>query len=375
MITAAFTLHRLLMRIGTSAGMLFAWVMFFAWELSVQLSLTVALSETAFAYALSQIVLILLLPLAGRLYARGIARVMMAAILALAGAYIALAGALTAAFEPLAALAAFAILAGAYRALYATPFALMHQDLHEDRYWFDIAVAYVPLLVGAVLAAGYAAESTILYAAAVFAVMSVIPLTRFEAYERYEWTYRETFGMLLEPAHRGYVWQGFVRGIEGAALFFAWPLFVYVILGQSYLALGLVFSVSAFLLLALRLAVPEKPIIETPLLAAAVVGSSWLARIVAIGPLPIIALQVLGTGAHERRIHEHVVHEALADGGTFLDELTTLKEVSLGFGRLFFALALAFMLQAFAPLWSLGFAFVLAAIAGAFAAYANHATR
>lgn len=365
----AFTLHRLLARASLSAGMLFAWVMLFVWELEHTQSLTTALSETAFAYALSQIVLILLAPWAGRLYARGAIRVMVSAMILLAGALVGLGVALQGGFVPVWGLIAFALLAGAYRALYATPFALVQHDMHEERYWFDVALAYIPLLVGLVLTQHMMNESAVLFVAAACALLAIVPLVRFEAYEKYEWSYRETFGMLLEPVHRSFVGHSFIRGIEGAALFFAWPLFVFIILGQSYLALGLVYSVTAFLLIALRLAAPEKPIISTPLMAATVTGASWLARIVAVGPLAIIGLQVVGAGVGKRRMHEHIVSDHFADGGTFLDEITTLKEVSLAGGRLVFALFFALVLHLCTPAWALGLTFVLAAVAGAIASY------
>lgn len=366
-----FVLHQLSARIALSGGALFGWVMFFAVQLNATLSLPHALVQTGVAYALSQIVLILLVPLAGRLYAYGVVRVMILAMLALAAALVSLALMIEGDSVSVAALG-FAMGMGVYRALYATPFALVQYDMHEERYWFDVAIAYIPLLVGLLLTQGVVGESIILVCAALCALVAIVPLVRFEAYERYEWGYRETFGILLEPAHRRYVWHGFVRGVEGAALFFAWPLFVFVILGQSYLALGLVFSVSAFLLLALRIAAPERPIITTPLMAASITGASWLARIVAVGPLAVIGIQLASSAADPRRIHEHVIADHFADGGTFLDELTTLKEIALGMGRLAFAFVFAAALFYLPIAWALGAIFALAALSGGASSYLSY---
>ena len=366
-----FTLHQLFARAALSAGALFGWVMFFAIHLEAVSSLPLAIMHTGVAYALSQIVLVLFVPLAGRLYAQGVVRVMILAMLALAAALVSHALLMGGETNPFTVLG-FAFGMGVYRALYATPFALVQHDMHEERYWFDIALAYIPLLVGLLLTQGVVGEPMILIAAALCAFCAIVPLAQFEAYERYEWGYRETFGMLLEPAHRRFVLESLVRGVEGAALFFAWPLFVFIILGQSYLALGLVFSVSAFLLLALRVAAPERPIITTPLMAATVTSASWLARIVAVGPLAVIGIQLASSAAHPRRIHEHVVADHFADGGTFLDELTTLKELALGMGRLVFACAFFAALYYLPIAWALGFIFVLAALAGGAASYLAH---
>lgn len=364
----AFLIHRALVRAALSGVLLFSWVLLFAWELARVQSLPQALGETALAYALSQIAIVLGTPLAARNYERGMVRLMILSLLLLAGALVFLAQTLLGAFDAQWGIPLFALCAGLFRALYGTPFALMSPDLYSSNPLLEILLACVPAVAGLALTA-YGQPTLLLYLGAGVSVLSALFLLRFEGYERFEWTYRETFGMLLEPAHRNYVAESIVRGIEGASLFLIWPLFVFIVLGMSYFGLGTVLTATALLLLALR-GVPTRHVhMRSPVASAAVAGGSWIARIFAVGPLAIVAVQFLGAATDPRRAHAQVLQDHFADGGTFLDEVTVLKEVSLGLGRLIIALVFAALVATVAFSWAVGLTFATAGAAAAVSAF------
>lgn len=358
---AAFSIHRMLLRAALSSALLFAWVLLYELELSLTGTIQSALAATALIFALSQAVLILATPLSAKLNEHGMVRSMILALCALAAAF-ALLGVAFLTLSPLS-IALFGILAGIYRAFYAIPLALMRDDLSVARQAVEVVIASIPAVAGIVLAGGY--EAWVLIAGSALALASIIPLLRFEAYERFEWTYRETFGMLIEPAHRRYVKREFLRGIEAAALFALWPLFLFVIVVPSYAALGVIASGSLLLVLSVR-ALVQRPLVADPAARAALTGGAWVARLAVGGPIAAIVVET----THHAGVSRHMpTHDAAADRGTFLDEVTALKEVALGFGRLSLALIFALALAFASPAYAFGFAFIVAAASAAAGEY------
>lgn len=365
---SAFAIHRAFLRVALSGGLVFAWVMFLDWQFGRTGELSAALSETALAFALFQIVVILTTPLAARFFASGMVRGMILALVALAASLTALGGAIAGAVDPGSGIVAFAILLGFYRGFYATPFTLVQGGIGLESTVIEIVFACVPLEVGFMLEGGGIVPAAVLFGAAFFALLSIIPLLRFNAYERFEWSYRETFGMLLEPVHRAFVVGSAVRGFEGAALFFLWPLFVFVMLGYSAFGLGVVLTASLLLVVAAHALFSHPKRAPSPLTTAIVATGSWIARFFAIGPVSIVLVQAAGTG-DPRRMREYLMNETYADGGSFLDEVTALKEIALAFGRLVFVLLFAGLVSVASFGVAVATVFALAAIAAAYAAF------
>lgn len=358
---AAFSIHRILLRTALSAALLFSWVMLYELERSLYGSIPRALVETALIFALSQAILVLATPLSAKLNEHGMVRSMILALCALAAGFAVLAVAHLSGST--LSIALFGVFTGIYRAFYALPLALMRDDLSLARQAVEVVIASVPLVAGLVLAAGYA--PWLLIAAAAFTLASIVPLLRFEAYERFEWTYRETYGMLLETAHRGYVQREFLRGMEAAALFALWPLFIFVIIIPSYAALGIIASASLLLVLAAR-ALITRPLVTDPAARAALSGGAWVARIAVGGPIAAIAVEA----THHAGIGRDMpAHDIVADRGTFLDEVTALKEISLGLGRMVLALVFAAVLLVASPVVAFGAAFIAAAASAAAGEY------
>jgi uncharacterized membrane protein YuzA (DUF378 family) len=176
-------------------------------------------------------------------------------------------------------LVGFALLSGFARAAYATPFSLIQYDMGADSYMHEFLYALIPLAAAFAFAYGTVSAAYALFGIAALMMVSAVFLLRFEAYEEFSWYYRDTFGMLLEPVHRGFVTEHLLKGYEGAALFVVWPMFVYLILYHSYLVLGILFTVSLLGLSALRPLTAHWRA-PAPSAAAALAGGAWLARMV-----------------------------------------------------------------------------------------------
>lgn len=365
--TTAFTLHRLFSRIVLAATSVFAWVLVFDLKLSLATSLATAFAETTLLFALSQIALLLLAPAAAQLYTRGMTRLMLFGTLAAAAAYALLAVSILGFYVPYC-LSAFAVLLGASRALYATPFSLIQHDMGRDSYAHEFLYSLIPLAAAFALGQGPLAQAYVLLAGAALTIFAALFLMRFEAFETFSWRYRETFGMLLEPAHRTFTIEHLLKGYEGAALFFAWPIFVYLILGHAYLPLGVVMTASLLGLMVVRILLPQHDE-GTPLFAAVLAGGVWLMRIVAVGPVAVVLLQLAGTAGAPHRIRAAQTGNFSADADTFLDEVSVLKELALALGRGIFAVVFVAVNVLLSPFWALGITFVSAALAAALGTY------
>lgn len=362
----AFSLHRFLLRVALSTAHIFAWIILYQQELIHSDTPAHALVETTLIFALSQIVVVLSSPLAGRLFAEGMVRSMIIALISLAGSF-ALLGAYVSGLVDPWCIVGFGILTGAYRAFYSTPLALMRTDLTISASLVETIIGCIPFVAGMWLAQGNL--SLVLFTAAGVAIAAIMPLLRFEAYERFEWTYRETFGMLLEPIHRRFVLQGIVRGIEGAALFVLWPLFLFIYLMPDFAVLGAVFTASILILLALRNLSHRGHAVRQPVLASAIVGGAWVARMTPAGPLAAVIAQAVGGIPQTAIPSVHETHDVVADGGSFLDEITTLKEISLGIGRLLLVLIFVAVITLHGVDAAFAAAFLLAAFCAASAEY------
>jgi hypothetical protein len=271
-------------------------------------------------------------------------------------------------------LVGFALLSGFARAAYATPFSLIQYDMGADSYMHEFLYALIPLAAAFAFAYGTVSAAYALFGIAALMMVSAVFLLRFEAYEEFSWYYRDTFGMLLEPVHRGFVTEHLLKGYEGAALFVVWPMFVYLILYHSYLVLGILFTVSLLGLSALRPLTAHWRA-PAPSAAAALAGGAWLARMVFVQPVPLILVQLAGTAGVPQRVRAHQLLSQDADNSTFLDEITILKEISLGLGRAALCIAFIAALIFLPAFWALLSLFVSAALAAALATYRSVATR
>lgn len=281
----ALGVHRLLMRSVSSACNAFLWVFIFEY-FTLFSNVGHALTQTFLLYALTQTTTILLVPFAlGRLRG-GMRRGVVYGTLVLTAALVYVGTLLGGSFPH--GMAMIGILLGAYRALYRVPYTIESAAAGRvggTRLPVEILIALIPVAIGLLLDLN-AAPSEMFFSLALFAALSLltIPLIP-NAYERFSWGYRETFGHLAAPENNQLLVVSVWRGIEGGALLLLWPLALFFVT-RSYLMTGAIFSMTL--------------------------------------------LGVLLTRASKRRVFV----EQHADGGTYLDEYTALKEIGLALGRL-----------------------------------------
>lgn len=360
--------HRAFMRAALAAGQAFAWVIAFQYFFALTLTFSGAIIGTLGVYLLSQVITLIMTPLSGARLRSGFRPLMAFGTLALAGAFMAFgigAERLFSAFQVWEGILLFSILLGVYRALYWIPYGVSMSE-HEKvrpytRFATDLLIAALPLVAGTVLLLPFG-MSTVFLSAGVLALLSLPLLAGIrDRRERYVWGYAQTFREFFNPRYRGLVLNSFVSGVESAALFLLWPIAVFLIVGQRYDALGAILSgtLLAFLVgkILVKRFIPRLHHHTSPLVEASVVFSAWVFRLVAAAPLAIVVVDAyyhLGAPKRFESPYASGGFEQAGDAGTYVDELTALKEIGLALGRIGLC-ALTLLLALFSSL-----AFVLA---------------
>jgi len=345
-ISYALGVHRFIARAALSGAGIFAWIFAFQFYLTTAHGVPAAIIRTAFLYLLVQTVTALLTPFTARLVRNGVRRAMIFGITAAAVAFVLLGAAFSGYFGSylMYGIAGFALSLGLYRALYWIPYAVEKKGEHVfDQFTqllLDILLASMPLAVGIYLVASPLSVVSLLFICAFLLLFSLLPLASVsEKYERFDWGYAETFSHLAEPRFNKIVLSSLFDGAQGAALFFLWPIFVFLIVGYSYSVLGAVIS------LALLLAIPARMFARSyariwrfehsPLLPAFITGTAWVIRLAVATPLGVILVDSYSTLSFPRSgVTSALLLEHAADEGSYIDEFTALKELGLALGRI-----------------------------------------
>jgi len=290
------SLHRFLMRLCAATVAAFLWIFIFEY-FAILTTIGHALISTVLLYALCQTTTILLTPFALKRLRGGMRRALVYGVLLHLAALVFLGVLLLGIFPH--GLVAIALLLGAHRAFYRVPYAVEYAALGRPRtldlFW-EIILALAPLAGGIFISAS-ALPAQLFFAAALLSAFSLLPIFSIpNVHETFAWGYRETFAHLAAPENRRVLLSSVRQGIQGAALFLVWPFVLLFVFGGSPVGIGAAFSATLLIVLLFR--------------------------------------------ASRRR----VVVEEHADGGTFMDEYTALKEMGLALGRLVLAFALVLAL-------------------------------
>lgn len=372
--------HRFFMRAGLAFGQLFAWVVLFDYALFFSGNFFDSFTLVLSLYAGSHLVTFALTPLSGKLLRFGFRRLMGYGTLVLALAYFAFAVSLQGLYVSYTiefGATVFAVLVGVYRALYWIPYGVglaSYQSARPfTRTYSELLTASLPLAAGILFLLPMGAVSVFFLAGAL--VLMGLPLlgSVSDARERYAWGYGETFKNFFGATHRRVALTSILSGVESAALFLVWPLSVFLIVGERYDILGAIIAATLLVLVVARDIVRKTfsalRIQASPVIEGSVRFSAWIMRLTAAGPAAVIAVDTYYYLASPRR-HETpdtAAFEQAGDSGTYVDELTALKELGIALGRIVACIiALAFIPTAIP-------AFVLAApiVAAAFAALAS----
>ena len=374
---AAFHAHRFLLRTGLAIGNIFAWIFVFEYFALLAGSVPRAFAGVLLMYALSQIITIVLTPIAAAHLQHGTGRVIFSAIVLAASAYVVLGATLGGFFDEAPALwgiAVFAMLLGAYRALYFIPYELNRSEVERmplrGRIFYELLLSLVPAFAGATLLMEAYAPLRLLFGAALLAGISLLPLFALaNIRERFSFSYMETFAELFAPRNQRLVWVSFLEGVQGAALFLIWPLAIFLIVGWSYGMLGVVFSITLLLILLLRILyrnfVSSAHIKYSTPVHVVFAVSGWVARLAAGTPIGVIFADSYAYTARPLRgtLVDPFVFEQAADNGSYIDERTTLKEIALAFGRIALVAVVGFFAFSTPLVIAFAVAITLAAVA------------
>lgn len=347
----SFAIHRALLRAALALGNAFAWI-FIVKLVGGSLALAAAL------YALEAFTVLLLTPLSARLVRVGLFASVTSgvALFSLGCAALALAlGNPASLFGTLGPIV-FALCVGGYRALYWVPYRAYAASVALPlplSVTANVFVALMPFFGGVI--AAVSGVAWVHWAAAAFAALSLLSLAgSAEAHERFLWGYRETFRILFSRAHIRTCAAGIAEGVEAGALFFLWPLTIYLLVGGNVFVVGAVFSATLLVTLIIRLVLTylrEERGVRVPHYMLVAIGiSGWLMRLGVVTPVQVIAVdafQHIGSRGRVPSIDTEVFGQA-ADGGSFIDEHSALKEMALAVGRFVlaaFLCALAFVWQ------------------------------
>lgn len=354
--------HRLLLRAGLSLVNAFAWVFIFEYLYVFSGNVARSLAAVALLYGFSQFIIIVATPVAAAHLERGTRHSIIWGVVCAASGFVLLGGAMGGYFTAplLWTLVGFATLLGVYRALYWVPYrvALLAVKPHEHmRAYLEALIAFMPLFAGLTLSTVVFAEGKLLFGASALIILSALPiLFMSDTRERFSWPYVYTFKQLFRRKNHGLVLQSFLEGLQGAALFLVWPLAVFLILEGSYFLLGLVFSTTLLIVLLLRRVYAwlarRFELEDSATVHTVLVISGWIGRLAAGTPLGVVVADVYSytTQPPHGTYFDPFSFEHASDRGSFVDEYTALKEISLALGRIMlciivFSLAFVFTLS------------------------------
>ncbi|MFQ5754374.1 MAG: hypothetical protein ACE5HI_20540, partial [bacterium] len=201
-----------------------------------------------------------------------------------------------------------------------------------------ILAVTMPLVAGFVVA-GFGFKYLFL-AASVIIIAGFIPLFHLQnIYEKYQWSFIETFRQFFSQRNRNLIATYLGDGAQKVALVVLWPLFVFLLLDQKYIALG---AITAFTLLAVLViqsttgSLFDKWDRRRVLVLGAIISSTgWLIKIFVGTPIQIFVADTYhGFGRVVNRTSVDALgYEQAADNGRYVDEYTVLKEMASGIGK------------------------------------------
>lgn len=364
--------HRFFSRVSLLLGGVFVWIFVLSYCFGITHSIPLAFAGAALVYAISQIVVLACTPLAAA-HMHNAPQSMVWAMLSLASSYILLGSLFEIPFGagPAWGVACFALLHGLYRAFYWIPYTIEQERAPTPfPLLYEIIICYAPLFAGLTLITQPFPAVRILFGAAVFALCSTLPaffLPRLK--ETFSWSLSETFTRLFAREYRSKLLHSILAGIEGAVLFFIWPIAAFIILEFSFPSLGLVYSITLLCILALRewyqRIARRLELHEAPLLHSITRLGAWVGRAASGAPITMILVNTFSfvTAPTQGITSDPFTLDQYADGGHFLDEYTALKEMGIAIGKLLCACFAAILVLAMpivtALLVTIGFAAIV----------------
>ena len=202
----------------------------------------------------------------------------------------------------------------------------------------EVMLTLTPIVSGIIIAS-HGFNAMFLFAT-IFMFLSAIPLFFIEkTYEVYSFKYFETFRKILDKDNRPMALAQFGDGIQSAVRVAIWPIFIYGLLDGQYVAIGVVTSLTIFLLIALRFVMGtlEDRIDRKKLLRFGSFFSTtgWIIKVfIDTGFEIFVADTYHKVGRMVNRLtFDITTYDQASDNGHYIDEYTVIKEVSLNAGR------------------------------------------
>ncbi|MCW9054650.1 MAG: hypothetical protein OQJ98_01550 [Candidatus Pacebacteria bacterium] len=364
----ALYLNRLLLQFGFGVVGVFG-VIFFFEELNHSIEKTIILFMVAFFLTA------LLTPIGAMLIGRvGMKRLMMYAVPFAALSSI---GFLLAQYYLFAGIMLYLLASSIYKILYWVPYHVDFTSFTSKRargrqmsilITASQVLAVLTPFVGGFMIVGFG-FTTLFIASVCILLSSVTPLFFIEdKKEKYSYSYLGTFSELINKKNRSLTIGYFGDGAQTVVSAVIWPIFVFLLLQGEYLVVGIVSSVTIFILGALRFVVGDL-VDRWSRKRVLTVGSflnmtGWIVKVFIETGFQVFLLDTYhGLGRVVNRLSIDVTtYDIAADNGHYIDEFTVLKEVSLNLGRtamlglvgvlvLFFPLKVAFIAAAGASLF------------------------
>jgi len=186
--------------------------------------------------------------------------------------------------------------------------------------------------------------------------------------EKYSYSYFQTFKELLARKNRRIFFAYGADGAETVIAFTIWPIFIFGILKENYIAVGVISAAIVLVTVLLQLIMGrltdkmrKRSLIRA---GSALYAIGWAIKMFVETGFQIFVVSSYHslTGIIKGVPFTTLIYEQMADRGHYIDEYTVLREVSLNVGRVLM-LILCFILLGFVGLtWT----FLLAAIASLF---------
>jgi len=200
----------------------------------------------------------------------------------------------------------------------------------------------------------------------IIASISIIPILLLRPVrEKYTYSFLQTFKELFNRRNRKLLLAYGGEGAEGVVGFVIWPIFIFQLLNENYLSVGIISSLIILVSIILRLLIgnwtdkiSKRRIIKT---GSVLYALGWIGKIFVQTAFQIFIVSTYHAFAAVvmRTPFTTLMYEQAADRGHYVDEYTVLREIALNIGRIL-VLVLSIILLCF---MGLNFVFILAAIA------------
>jgi len=198
------------------------------------------------------------------------------------------------------------------------------------------------------------------------AAVSFVPLLMVpEVRENFSYSYFQTFKELFRKSKRKMLLSYAADGMQSAVGTLVWPIFIWLILDQSYSAMGIVTALIVLASTVLRLfigdwtdKVDKKKVLKY---GTWLNSLGWIMKMFVGTGFQIFAASTYHqfAGVVMRTPFDALMYEKAADSGHYVDEYTVLREMALGIGRL---IMLALLFLTFFLTGSFIWMFLLAAV-------------